>query len=74
MTRLPVISGREAVRAFEKIGYQDSHQTGSDVIMRRVLPPHRHLSSPDHRDLGKGTLRGLIRDTGLTVEEFVALL
>ena len=38
MTRLPVIPGREAVRAFEKIGYQVSHQTGRHVIMRRELP------------------------------------
>ncbi len=38
MTRLPVISGREAVRALEKIGYQVSHQTGSHVIMRLEWP------------------------------------
>ncbi len=74
MTRLPVISGRDAVRAFERIGYQVSHQTGSHIIMRHESPPHRHLSVPDHRELAKGTLRGLIRDAGLTVEEFMGLL
>ena len=74
MSRLPVISGRDAVRAFGKIGYGISHQTGSHLILRHESPPHRHLSVPDHREVAKGTLRGLIRDAGLTVDEFVALL
>ena len=73
MTRLPVVSGQEAVRAFAKIGYQVSHQTGSHIILRQEAPPHRRLSVPNHRELAKGTLRGLIRDAGLTVEEFAAL-
>ncbi len=74
MSRLPVISGKDAVAAFAKIGYRFNHQTGSHVILRRETPPHRHLSIPNHRELAKGTLRGLIRDAGLTVEEFAALL
>lgn len=74
MTRLPVVSGRMAVRAFLKMGYEVSHQTGSHVILRHAEPPHRHLSVPNHPDLAKGTLRGLIRDSGATVEQFVAKL
>ena len=74
MGKLPVISGAEAVKAFEKVGYAVSHQTGSHVILRRTDPPHRHLSVPNHRELAKGTLRGLIRDAGLTVEAFEGLL
>ena len=74
MSRLSVTSGRDAVRAFEKVGYRVSHQTGSHIILRHEAPPHRHLSIPNHRELAKGTLRGLIRDAGLTVEGFVVLL
>jgi len=74
VTRLPVVSGPEAVRAFEKTGYRVSHQTGSHIILRRDAPPYRHLSVPNHRELAKGMLRGLIRDAGLTVQEFAALL
>lgn len=74
MARLPVISGRTAVKAFQKIGYELSHQTGSHMILRTTEPPHRHLSIPDHKELGKGLLRALIRDAGLTVEEFIELL
>jgi predicted RNA binding protein YcfA (HicA-like mRNA interferase family) len=74
MTRLPVVSGDEARKAFEKIGYELSHQTGSHMILRRATPPHRHLSIPKHRELARGLLRGLIRDAGLTIEQFVELL
>lgn len=74
MGKLPVVSGSRAVVAFTKVGYEISHQTGSHIILRRVEPPHRHLSVPNHREVAKGTLRGLIRDAGLTVEEFTNLL
>lgn len=74
MKRLPVVSGREAMRAFERIGYRLDHQTGSHLILRHETPPHRRLTVPDHRELARGTLRSLIRDAGLTVEEFSRLL
>lgn len=74
MARLPVVSGRDAVSAFERVGYSVSHQRGSHIILRRNEPPHRHLSVPDHKELSKGLLRSLIRESGLTVEEFAALL
>ena len=74
MSKLPVVSGREAVRAFEKVGYVMDHQTGSHMILRHRDPPHRRLTIPDHRELAKGTLRSLIRQAGLTVEGFQVLL
>mgnify|MGYP001018512277 CR=1 FL=1 len=74
MGKLPVISGADAVRAFCRIGYELSHQSGSHMILRLRTPPHRHLSIPNHKELAKGTLRGLIRDAGLTVEQFEELL
>ncbi|MBN2560508.1 MAG: type II toxin-antitoxin system HicA family toxin [Phycisphaerae bacterium] len=48
MSRLPVLSGRTAVKAFCKLGYEEDHQTGSHIILRRKQPPHRRLSVPDH--------------------------
>ena len=74
MPRLPVVSGREAVKAFQKVEYEYSHQTGSHIILRSKEPPHRHLTIPDHKELGRGLLRGLIRDAGLTIEQFIELL
>jgi predicted RNA binding protein YcfA (HicA-like mRNA interferase family) len=74
VTRLPVVSGRDAVKALCKIGYEIDHQTGSHMIIRRATPPFRRLTIPDHKELAKGTLRAIIREAGLTVEEFAALL
>ena len=62
------------MRAFSKIGYREDHQTGSHIIMRHQDPPHRRLTVPNHKELAKGTLRSLIRESGLTPAEFVALL
>ena len=73
MVRLPVISGRDAVRAFERDGWRPVRQTGSHIIMtkRGVAVV---LSVPNHRQLKRGTLRGLIRKAGLDVADFAALL
>jgi predicted RNA binding protein YcfA (HicA-like mRNA interferase family) len=42
--------------------------------LRHVRPPHRRLTVPNHKELAKGTLRAIVREAGLTVEEFVGLL
>ena len=55
MTQLPVVSGKVAVKAFEKVGYFVDHQTGSHIIMRHRDSPHRRLSIPNHRELARGT-------------------
>ena len=72
--KLPVVSGAEAVKALRKMGYEFDDQEGSHIIVRHLQPPHRRLSVPNHKELAKGTLRKLIRQAGLTVEEFQALL
>lgn len=72
MSRLPVCSGIEAVKAFRKIGYELDHQTGSHMILRH--PSGRRLTVPNHAELAKGTLSALICEAGLTKEQFVALL
>jgi predicted RNA binding protein YcfA (HicA-like mRNA interferase family) len=72
MGRRPVCSGRDAVRAYCKIGYEIDHQTGSHIILRH--PTTRRLTVPDHRELAKGTLRSLIREAGITKERFEELL
>jgi len=73
MPRLPVISGVEAVKAFERAGWRVDRQRGSHVVM--LKSGHiASLSIPQHRELAPGTLRALIRAAGLSVEEFVNLL
>jgi predicted RNA binding protein YcfA (HicA-like mRNA interferase family) len=74
MPKLPVVSGIETVKAFSKIGYEVDHQTGSHIVIRQRKYPHRRLTVPNHKEVAKGTLRGLIKQAGLTVEEFIELL
>lgn len=71
MPSLPVLSGRDVVRVFERFGWHIARQRGSHIIL--VKPDHiATLSVPDHKEIAKGTLRSLIRATGLTVDAFAA--
>ena len=71
---LPVVSGRQAVKAFRKIDYEVDRRVGSHIILRQGRASYRRLTVPDHHEIAKGTLRTLIREAGLTVAEFRDLL
>ncbi len=73
MPRLPRVSGRQAVAAFERAGFEVRRQRGSHIVMIKPGFPNT-LSVPDHDELRSGTLRALIRKAGLNAEEFLALL
>ena len=73
MTRLANISGKEAVKAFEKAGWRTVGQVGSHLVMAKA-GMRANLSIPQHKELSVGTLRALIRHAGMTVEEFLDLL
>jgi predicted RNA binding protein YcfA (HicA-like mRNA interferase family) len=70
---LPVLSGREVVRVFERLGWKFIRQSASHIILIKE-GEMATLSVPDHREVAKGTLRSLIRTSGLTVQEFVDAL
>ncbi len=74
MSVLPRISGKEVVKALAKIGYEEDRQRGSHIILRQNSYPHRRITIPNHKEIAKGTLRTVIREVGLTVDEFKALL
>jgi predicted RNA binding protein YcfA (HicA-like mRNA interferase family) len=73
MAKLPAISGAEAVRAFERVGWRRSRQRDSHLVL--LKEGHMaSLSVPQHRELAPGTLRSLIRASGMSAEEFTNLL
>ncbi|EHO43010.1 YcfA family protein [Caldithrix abyssi DSM 13497] len=74
MSTLPRISGRDVVAALSKIGYERDRQKGSHIVLRQIAYPHRRVVVPDHHEIAKGTLRKIIKQVGLTVEEFKKLL
>lgn len=73
MSRLPVISGRECIKALEKAGFYSKRRESSHVVIRRD-DPFAQIVVPDHKELDRGTLRAIIRQAGLSVDDFVRLL
>lgn len=73
MSGLPRISGRRCVTALEKVGFTVRRQEGSHIILRRA-DPFAQVVVPDHKELDRGTLRAIIRQSGISVEEFSRLL
>ncbi len=72
MAVLAILSGKEVVRAFEKDGWSMVRRRGSHMILVKE-GYMATLSVPDHREVARGTLRSLIRASGMTVERFVSL-
>jgi predicted RNA binding protein YcfA (HicA-like mRNA interferase family) len=71
MQKLPLLSGREVVKVFERLGWEVARQRGSHIIL--VKEGHiATLSVPDHHEVAKGTLRALIARAGITIEEFLS--
>ena len=73
MPKLPVCEGKEAVKAFEKDGWFLARYTDDHFILKKQGKKFL-LSVPDHNPLKKGTLRRLIRDAGLSIDDFIKLL
>jgi predicted RNA binding protein YcfA (HicA-like mRNA interferase family) len=73
MTILPQVSGRQCVAALLKSGFQFKRQNGSHIILRRDQP-YAQVVVPDHKALDRGTLRSILRQAGMTTEEFITLL
>jgi predicted RNA binding protein YcfA (HicA-like mRNA interferase family) len=71
---LPRVSGQEVVAALTKVGYEKDRQKGSHIVLRQVSYPHRRIVVPDHDEVAKGTLRAIVKQAGLAIEEFKELL
>lgn len=72
MPELPILSGRELVKLLCRIGFEVDHQTGSHIILRHKESGKR-ITVPDHREISRGPLRAIIKQAGMTREEFEKL-
>jgi predicted RNA binding protein YcfA (HicA-like mRNA interferase family) len=70
MSKLPRVSGRQTVTALQQLGFRVRRQHGSHIILRRDSP-FAQTVVPDHKELDSGTLRAIIRQAGISVDEFV---
>jgi predicted RNA binding protein YcfA (HicA-like mRNA interferase family) len=73
MSKLPVISGKECMRALTRCGFYLIRQKGSHLILRND-DAYIQLVVPNHRTIDRGTLRAIIRQADLSVDDFVDLL
>ncbi len=74
MSKLPRVSGRECAKVLEKVGFHFVRYGKDDHMIYRRNEPYAQVTIPDQRELHAGTLRGIITDAGLTVDEFIALM
>lgn len=75
MTRLPVLSGRDVIKALHKAGFEVVGQKGSHIRMKRRRPDRvRIVIVPDHKEIPRGTLGSILRQAGLSKQEFLSLL
>jgi predicted RNA binding protein YcfA (HicA-like mRNA interferase family) len=72
MSALPRISGRNCVKALGKAGFYFKRQHGSHIILRRDNP-YAQVTVPDHKELDRGTLRSILRQSDLSIDEFIKL-
>ena len=73
MSKLPVVSGNDCVKALEKMGFYFKLQEGSHIVLRRD-DPFLQVVVPNHKELDRGTLRTIMRQAGMSIDEFTKLL
>jgi predicted RNA binding protein YcfA (HicA-like mRNA interferase family) len=73
MASLPVVTGSDAVKVFQRFGWTVARQSSSHIIMTKE-GQIASLSVPNHKQVARGTLRSLIRSANITVDEFVQKL
>jgi len=72
--RLKRVSGKDAIRSLERLGFVITRQRGSHVILKKMPDGAIGCVVPMHRDLAVGTLRGILKQAGVSAEDFLANL
>jgi len=72
--KLPIISGKDLVKVLLKLNYGVDHQTGSHIILRLSIYPFTRVTVPNHDVLAKGTLRAIMRQVDLSINDLLKLL
>jgi predicted RNA binding protein YcfA (HicA-like mRNA interferase family) len=73
MSKLPNLSGKDVAKKLEKIGFVFVRQLISHMILRREKPFKMTVTIPDHKELKRGTLKNILRQVGISLDEFLKL-
>jgi predicted RNA binding protein YcfA (HicA-like mRNA interferase family) len=71
--KLPIISGKKCIKALTLAGFYEVRRESSHIIVRRD-DPFAQITIVDDKELARGTLRGILRQAGLSIEDFLKLL
>ena len=75
MTKMPVLSGRDVVKILSKLGYEYIRTRGSHIIMiKQSEKGKKMIPVPNHKELAKGTLKAIMNQAGLKLEELLKLM
>lgn len=74
MPKLPVVSGIKIVKALSKIGFEHIRTSGSHMILTKKEGIKITIPVPNHKEIAKGTLKSIMKQTGITLEELLDLL
>lgn len=75
MPKLPVVSGKEVIKALSKIGFEHIRTKGSHAILNKSTDKEKiTIPVPLHKELAKGTLKSIMKQAELELEDFVKLL
>lgn len=73
--KLPILSGHEVIKILSKQGFKAARQKGSHIILvKESNTGKKAVVVPNHKEIDRGTLLEIIRQTGLTKDEFIALI
>jgi predicted RNA binding protein YcfA (HicA-like mRNA interferase family) len=71
-SKLPIVSGEDMIRVLKRFGYEAIRQKGSHVRLRNESDAQRlPVTVPLHKELAKGTLKNILSDSGITLDELL---
>ncbi len=73
MSKLPVVSGKDMIKILRKIGFKVDRRRGGHIYLIKDEPFFKAVSVPNHKELKKGTLKNILKRSGLTVDDFMKL-
>lgn len=71
MVELKRVSGKDAIRALERLGFVQTRQRESHVVLKKIPRAETGCVVPLHRELAVGTLRGILKQAGVSIEDFI---
>ena len=74
LDKIPELSSENLINLFRKIGFEIDFQANDHYFIRQRAFPHKFISIPDYKKISKGTLKSIIKQSGLTIHEFNNLI